>query len=88
MNKPNILMIDDDPVFLESYATLLGDEYGVHGAPDIPTGLALIDKLHPITLLLDITLKTQKEGLAALQHFKYQFPNLHPAHPKNLPSKF
>jgi len=76
MKKPAILMIDDDPVFLEGYASLLGHDYQVHGATDAATGLRLIEKVQPMALLLDITLKTEKEGLAVLPRFKKQFPQL------------
>jgi len=76
MNKSSILMIDDDGFFLKTYTSLLGDEYDVHGAADISSGLSLIDKVHPAVLLLDISLTTEKEGLAVLPQLKKQFPHL------------
>lgn len=69
-------MIDDDSVFIEGYTSLLGDEYRIQGAADIATGMKLIEKFHPIALLLDISLKTEKEGLAVLPQLKQQFPQL------------
>jgi len=77
MKRLHILMIDDDPVFIESYVSLLADEFYVHGAPDIPTGFKLIEKWKPFALLLDITLKTEKEGLKIIPQIKKKFPNLH-----------
>ena len=76
MNKSPILMIDDDEFFINSYTSLLDDEYIVFGAPDISTGFVLIGKVSPVVLLLDISLKTEKEGLTALPNLKKQFPHL------------
>jgi len=76
VNKPKILMIDDDPVFIEGYESLLSNEYQIQGAPDIPTGLQLMEKTDPDILLLDIALNTEKEGLAVLPDIKKRFPNL------------
>lgn len=76
MSKPTILMIDDDPVFLEGYKSLLKDEYKVTGVQDIPNGLECIKKLNPDILLLDISMRTEKEGLAALPDIKEKYPYL------------
>ena len=69
-------MIDDDPVFLNGYKSLLDAEYVVHGAQTISDGLKLIEKFAPEVLLLDISLKTEKEGLAVLPNIKKAFPHL------------
>jgi len=74
MKKPSILMIDDDNVFIKGYTSLLKDEYKVYSAHDLANGLKLIEKFHPVVLLLDISLKTEKEGLAALPEIKKRFP--------------
>ena len=76
MNKLSILMIDDDPVFIQSYAAFLNDEYQVIGAADIPAGIKCIEKQCPAVLLLDISFKAEREGLAALPHIKKEFPHL------------
>ena len=76
MSKFSILMIDDDEFFIKSYTSFLDDEYILHGAPDLSTGLVLIEELSPNVLLLDISLKTEKEGLTALPYLTKKFPHL------------
>jgi len=76
MKKLNIIMIDDDEVFINGYKSLLNDEYIIHGAQSISDGIKLIEKKCPAVLLLDISLKAEKEGLAALPVIKKEFPYL------------
>jgi len=74
MVKPVLLMIDDDPLFIEGYTTILGDEYQIIGASNLKQGLESIEKHRPAAILLDITLKSEKEGLDILPLLKQKYP--------------
>lgn len=76
MNRPALVMIDDDPVFLQNYRRLLEDQYQVHTAETLSTGLRLIEQHHPEVLLLDIALQRQREGLEMLPIIRGRFPHL------------
>ena len=76
MYKAKLLMIDDEEVFLKGYRTVLGSEYDVATALQISEGLKLIEQFQPDVLLLDIRLKTEKEGLQVLPEIKKRFPDL------------
>lgn len=76
MSKKRLLMIDDDPLFLKGYQSILQGEFEVYTATTVVEGMNLIEQFNPDILLLDITLKTKKEGLEVLPHIKKQYPQL------------
>jgi len=76
MEKQTILMIDDDPVFLDGYKSILDNDYHILTAQNIESGLQILDSTHPDVLLLDISLKTKKEGLDFLPNVRCRFPQL------------
>lgn len=56
----NIVMIDDDPAFLDIMArTLRAEGYGVHTALDAITGYQLLKKIKPKVITLDLLLPDQ-----------------------------
>lgn len=56
----NVVMIDDDPAFLDIMArTLRADGYGVHTALDAITGYQLLKKIKPRVITLDLLLPDQ-----------------------------
>jgi two-component system, OmpR family, alkaline phosphatase synthesis response regulator PhoP len=64
MSEPQtILIVDDDPDFVESNKDLL-EAYGyrVMTAHDGASGLELAKKIHPNVMILDVMMATQTEG--------------------------
>ncbi len=76
MSKIKLLMIDDDEIFLNNYRLLLKDEFELETASNLTQGWKLLSEYNPQILLLDIRLKTEKEGLEILPEIKKQFPHI------------
>lgn len=82
MNKPTIIMIDDEAFYLEFYQKVLEDEYDFIKATSLNTGVELIISKRPEVLLLDISLKLgdpdkeDRQGLSAIPRIRHQFPEL------------
>ncbi len=74
MKKPKIVMIDDDPFFLKAYQKTFKEEYDIFTAQESVSGLKLIEDKRPALLLLDVSIKTEKEGLQILPFIKEKFP--------------
>ena len=56
----HIVMIDDDPAFLDIMArTMRREGYSVHTAPDAETGFKLLQKVKPQVITLDLLLPDQ-----------------------------
>lgn len=64
MSEPKkILIVDDDPDFVESNKDLLeAYGYAVHSAPDGAAGLELAKTVKPDVMILDVMMATQTEG--------------------------
>lgn len=61
LNGKHIVMIDDDPAFLDVMArTMRGDGYLVHTAYDTESGLSLLKKIKPQLITLDLLLQDKK----------------------------
>lgn len=61
LNGKHIVMIDDDPAFLDVMArTMRGDGYLVHTAYDAESGLSLLKKIKPQLITLDLLLQDKK----------------------------
>ncbi len=72
--ETTILMIDDDPFFLNAYEQALKNEFKVIGANNTSKGIKLIEQETPALLLLDISMKTEYEGMAILPFLRQQYP--------------
>ena len=60
ISSDNVVMIDDDPAFLDIMArTLRADGYGVHTALDAISGYQLLKKIKPDVITLDLLLPDQ-----------------------------
>ena len=59
----DILIIDDDPDFVETHAMVLRKAgYEVSAAPDGESGIARIRERRPDLVILDIMMRTEHEG--------------------------
>lgn len=74
MGKNKIVMIDDDAFFLKNYQKALQEEYDIITAQDSASGLKLLQQERPSLLLLDVSMKTKKEGLQILPLIKNKYP--------------
>ena len=58
-----VLMIDDDPEFVEATTNLLEAKgYEVDSAPNGPEGFKKAKAIHPDIILLDVMMMTQSDG--------------------------
>lgn len=81
MSSPkNILIVDDDPDFVESNKDLL-EAYGytVHSAPDGASGLEMAKQLKPDVMILDVMMTSQTEGFEVARKIPEQ-PELKDLH--------
>lgn len=76
MKKKPILMIDDDPLFLQGYQSILQSDFDVLAATSVTEGIKLMELHSPSVLLLDISMNTEREGLDILPYLKEQYPGL------------
>lgn len=72
--KPTIIMIDDDSFYLEQYKKYLQDAYNVLCAENTLTGADLIEEHNPDLILLDISMRSENEGLDILPAVKEKYP--------------
>jgi CheY-like chemotaxis protein len=69
MEKPKILVIDDDPDFVEGIRIALeANDYEAYIAENGTEGLKLIKKIRPDLIILDVMMDTLTEGF----HVSYQ----------------
>lgn len=74
--KGRVLVVDDDPDFIEFMSIILeSDGYEVYRASNAQHGLALLRDSHPDIILLDIMMSYTMEGLDVTQVIR-QDPNL------------
>jgi len=62
MGKPSVLVVDDDPVFLDSVVAVLRGCYHVKTASNGSEALASIDIKHPDLIVLDVMMDHLSEG--------------------------
>ena len=74
MKKHKILMIDDDPFFLKSYKIALQETYEIITAQESAKGINILERERPSLLLLDVSMKTEREGLQVLPFIKEKYP--------------
>lgn len=72
--KQTIIMIDDDSFYLEQYKKYLQDAYNVLCAENTLTGADLIEEHNPDLILLDISMRSENEGLDILPALKEKYP--------------
>lgn len=69
--KPSIVLVEDDDFISEMYAIKFKDGYDLHVARDGAEGFALIQKVKPDIVLLDIILP-QLDGFEVLARLKQE----------------
>jgi CheY-like chemotaxis protein len=75
MEKPKILIIDDDPDLVESIRiTLEANDFEVHSAHNGPAGLALVKEFHPDLIILDVMMDSITEGFQVSQQLRSPDP--------------
>lgn len=67
--RPHILIIDDEPNFSESLKLALEDDFAIETAGSLNNARALLDKLVPAAVLLDIRLP-DGDGISFLKELK------------------
>jgi len=67
--KAKILVIDDDPDFVEAVKVILG-RYDVVSAPDAQKGLELVSSEKPDLVLLDIMMDSMYDGFSVCHRIK------------------
>ena len=60
--QPTILLVDDDPVFLDALSAVLATRYGVRTAADGEEAMASITADRPGLIVLDVMLTYPSEG--------------------------
>lgn len=62
MSNPSILLVDDDPVFVEAMSAVLSTRYLVRTAADGEEAMAKLAESEPDLILLDVMLTYPSEG--------------------------
>lgn len=73
--EPMVLVVDDDPAFLEQARKLLTGERHVFLATDARQGFALAEKLGFTVVLVDLDLEGE-DGFSLIERLHSSFPNL------------
>ena len=75
MEKPKILIIDDDPDLVESMRiTLEANDYQVFSAGNGTEGLRLIKEVFPDLIILDVMMDSITEGFQVSQQLRSRDP--------------
>jgi len=75
MEKPKILVIDDDPDLVESVRiTLEANGYEVHSAENGKEGLRLVKEANPDLIILDVMMDTITEGFQVSYQLRSRDP--------------
>ena len=74
-SQPMILIVDDDPAFLESARKLFGPEWQVFFAMDSKQALRLVEDLEFSVVLVDLVLG-KENGFELIGEFHNRFPGL------------
>ena len=62
MAQPTILLVDDDPVFVDALSAVLATRYGVRSAADGEEAMAILTAGRPDLIILDVMLTYPSEG--------------------------
>jgi len=60
--QPTILLVDDDPVFVDALSAVLATRYGVGSAADGEEAMAILTADRPDLIILDVMLTYPSEG--------------------------
>ena len=60
--QPNILLVDDDPVFVDALSAVLATRYDVRSAADGEEAMAILTADRPDLIILDVMLTYPSEG--------------------------
>jgi CheY-like chemotaxis protein len=75
MDKPKILIIDDDPDLVESIQiTLEANDYQVYSAGNGFDGLKLVKEVRPDLIILDVMMDSMTEGFQVAQSLRSRDP--------------
>jgi len=75
MEKPKVLVIDDDPDLVESIRiTLEANNYEVYSAENGTEGLRLVKEIHPDLIVLDVMMDTITEGFQVSYQLRSRDP--------------
>ena len=75
MEKPKILVIDDDPDLVESIRiTLEANNYEIYSAENGTEGLRLVKEIHPDLIILDVMMDTITEGFQVSYQLRSKDP--------------
>ena len=68
MTQPKVLLVDDDPVFVDALSAVLATRYDVRSAADGEEAMAILSDDRPDLIILDVMLTYPSEGydLAAI----------------------
>lgn len=66
---PRILIIDDDPEFLDIYRLCMSEHFDVHLAEDGERGIRKLDGVKPAAVLLDLRMP-RASGFDVLEHMQ------------------
>ncbi|RPI03004.1 MAG: response regulator [Calditrichaeota bacterium] len=70
-NQKKVLVIDDNPDIIENTRIVLeSEDYDVYSAPDGTQGLALIKKVKPDLIILDVMMKSLSEGFEVARELR------------------
>lgn len=75
MEKPKVLIIDDDPDLVESLRiTLEANNYGVFSAASGTEGLRMVKEVLPNLIILDVMMDSITEGIQVSQQLRSRDP--------------
>jgi len=75
MEKPRVLVIEDDPDLVESIRiTLEANNYEVYSAENGTEGLRLVKEIHPDLIVLDVMMDTLTEGFQVSYQLRSRDP--------------
>ena len=76
MDKPKILLVDDDPDVAELVRiTLEANGYQFYRAANGPEGLKMVKEIHPDLIILDVMMETNSAGFELSREFKTASPS-------------
>lgn len=86
LGNKKVLVIDDNPDIVENTRIVLeSQKYEVYSAPDGKKGLALIKKVEPDLIILDVMMRHLTEGFDLAQELRSTYPNPELAHYRSIP---
>lgn len=76
MDRPKILVVDDDPDAVEVIRiTLEANDYDVYSASNGTEGLRMVKEVHPDLIILDVMMDTTTEGFQVSYQLRSHDPD-------------